>query len=228
MMKMRAVGFLFPLLIAFSGPLQAQDNPPLRHPLVDTDVMKEEVTIGQRTDGSPVKITLSTPKGASKGKLPVVLLMHGGIPAEIKAPASIWQVNRDWGTVIAASGAAAIMYDHSLGSPKRELDLALGQLDQVLGWLSAEGEGKGLDTKRISVITFSAGGVLVPSLLDSKRPLAVGRVVLFYPSTGVVPGSPSEPLTSAELAARMNLKLIAGLIAERKLPLLFLRLAVII
>ena len=135
-MRLRA-GLLFVLVNLLGAVAQAQDNPPLRHPLVNADVVKEEVTIGLRADGSPVKIMLSKPKGAAKGKLPVVLLMHGGIPAEIKAPASVWQVYRDWGTVIAASGAAAVMYDHSLGVPKRELDLALGQLDQVLAWLAA-------------------------------------------------------------------------------------------
>ncbi|HTN96665.1 MAG TPA: alpha/beta hydrolase [Nordella sp.] len=211
------------LVIVCGAAAQAQDNPPLRHPLVAADVTKEEVTIGGRADGSPVKITLSMPKGKSRDKLPVVLLMHGGIPAEIKAPASIWQVYRDWGTVIAASGAAAVMYDHSLGVPKRELDLALGQLDQVLVWLAAEGEGRGLDTKRVSAIAFSAGGLLVPSLIGEKRPLAISRIVLFYPSTGIVPGSPSEPLTSPELAQRMSMKRSAGIIAERRMPLLILR-----
>jgi acetyl esterase/lipase len=222
-MKVR-VCFLVLLFIVFGSGAQAQENPPLRHPLVSADVVKEEVTIGQRADGSPIKITLSTPKGESKGKLPVVLLMHGGIPAEIKAPASVWQVYRDWGTVIAASGAAAIMYDHSLGVPKRELDLALSQLDQVLAWLAAQGEGRGLDISRVSAIAFSAGGLLAPSLIeDKRRPLAVTRIALFYPSTGIVPGSPSEPLTSPELAARMSLQKSAAAMAGRKVPLLILR-----
>lgn len=211
------------MVIVCGAAAQAQDNPPLRHPLIAADVAKEEVTIGRRADGSPVKITLSTPKGKSQDKLPVVLLMHGGIPAEIKAPASIWQVYRDWGTIIAASGAAAVMYDHSLGVPKRELDLALSQLDDVLAWLAAEGEGRGFDTKHFSVIAFSAGGLLVPSLIDEKRPLAVARIVLFYPSTGIVPGSPSEAVTSPELALRMSMHHSAGIIAERKTPLLILR-----
>lgn len=222
-MRLSAVRLLSLLFIVIGASAQAQDNPPLRHPLVGADVVKEEVTIGQRADGSPVKITLSTPKGESNGKLPVVLLMHGGIPAEIKAPASVWQVYRDWGTVIAASGGAAIMYDHSLGVPKRELDLALSQLDQVLAWLAAQGEGRGLDTKRVSVIAFSAGGLLAPSLIEDKRPLAVSRIALFYPSTGIVPGSPSEPLTSPALAQRMSLQKSAAAIAGRKLPLLILR-----
>ncbi len=222
-MRLKAACLLSLLLVVFGGSVQAQDNPPLRHPLVSADVLKEEVTIGQRADGSPVKITLSTPKGEGKSKLPIVLLMHGGIPAEIKAPASVWQVYRDWGTVIAASGAAAVMYDHSLGVPKRELDLALSQLDQVLAWLAAQGEGRGLDSKRVSVIAFSAGGLLAPSLVEDKRPLAVTRIALFYPSTGIVPGSPSEPLTSPELAQRMSLQKSAAAIAGRKMPLLILR-----
>lgn len=201
----------------------AQENPPLRHPLVSATVNQVEVTIGKRSDGSPVTVTLSKPKEASRDKLPVVLLIHGGVPAAIKAPPSIWQVYIDWGRVIAASGGAAVMFDHSLGVPKRELDLALGQMDGVLSWLAAEGDTHGLDTKRVSAIVFSAGGLFVPSLIDGARPLAIDRVAMFYPSTGIVPGSPSEPLTSAELAARMNLKRAAPAIAQRKLPLLILR-----
>jgi acetyl esterase/lipase len=200
----------------------AQMDGAIRHPRAMETVARETIEAGKRADGSPIEVTLSARTDGAAAKMPVVLLLHGGVPAGVPRP-STWQAYASWGSVLASSGVAAVMFDHSLGFPKRELDRALAELDQVLAWLAREGEARGLDTGNVTVMTFSAGGLFVPSLVDAARPLKPARIVMFYPLTGVVPGSPTAAVTEADLAERMSLKSAAPMLARCKARLVVLR-----
>ena len=196
----------------------------LKHPLRDAaTVERRSIEVGKRIDGSPIEIDLTLPQPAGGKPLPIVLLLHGGLPDEATIRPKAWQVFRDWGTALAASGAAAVMFDHSLGVPRRRLDQALGETDAVLAWLAKEGPGRGLDTQRLAAVVFSAGGLFVPELLSDSRLLRVDRVAMFYPSTGVVPGSPTAAVTDAALTARMSLSAAAKHLASQRTRLLILR-----
>ena len=202
----------------------AATKAPLRHPLRDAaNVDRRSIEAGKRADGTPIEIDLAFPQPASGKPVPVVLLLHGGLPDEATIRPKAWQVFRDWGTALAASGVAAVMFDHSLGVPRRRLDQALGETDAVLAWLAKEGPARGLDTQRLGAFVFSAGGLFVPELLGDSRPLRIDRVAMFYPSTGVVPGSPTAAVTDAALAARMNLSAAAKRLASQRTQLLILR-----
>lgn len=202
----------------------AATKAPLRHPLRDAaNVDRRSIEVGKRADGTPIEIDLAFPQPASGKPVPVVLLLHGGLPDEATIRPKAWQVFRDWGTSLAASGVAAVMFDHSLGVPRRRLDQALGETDAVLAWLAKEGPARGLDTQRLGAFVFSAGGLFVPELLGDSRPLRIDRVAMFYPSTGVVPGSPTAAVTDAALAARMNLSAAAKRLASQRTQLLILR-----
>ena len=224
---MKIVGLLgsFVLAAAASAPLAAMAQTPpasdaraqaiaryleatkatLKHPLRDAaNVERHSEEVGKRLDGSPITIDLTAPKSTGGGPVPIVVLIHGGLPDEASIRPKAWQVFHDWGTALAASGVAAIMFDHSLGVPRRHLDQALGETDAVLSWLAKEGPRRGIDTQRVGAFVFSAGGLFVPELLGDSRPLRVDRVAMFYPSTGVVPGSPTAAVTDATLAERMN------------------------
>lgn len=196
----------------------------LKHPLRDAaTVERRSIEVGKRTDGSPLEIDLTLPQPAGGKSLPIVLLLHGGLPDEATIRPKAWQVFRDWGTALATNGVAAVMFDHSLGVPRRRLDQALGETDAVLAWLAKEGPGRGLDTQRLAAFVFSAGGLFVPELLSDSRPLRVDRVAMFYPSTGVVPGSPTAAVTDAALTARMSLSAAAKRLASQRTQLLILR-----
>lgn len=202
----------------------AATKAPLRHPLRDAaNVDRRSIEVGKRVDGTPIEIDLVFPQPASGKPVPVVLLLHGGLPDEATIRPKAWQVFRDWGTALAASGVAAVMFDHSLGVPRRRLDQALGETDAVLAWLAKEGPGRGLDTQRLGAFVFSAGGLFVPELLGDTRPLRIDRVAMFYPSTGVVPGSPTAAVTDATLTTRMSLSAAAKRLASQRTQLLILR-----
>lgn len=196
----------------------------LKHPLRDAaDVTRQTIEVGKRADGSPIEVDLTLPKNPAGKPLPVAVLVHGGLPDEAKPLPKAWQVYKDWGTALAASGVAAVMYDHTLGVPRRRLDQALAETDAVLSWLAKEGAARNLDLQRVTALSFSAGGLFTPELLSDRRPLRISRAALFYPSVGVIPNSPTAAVTDAALAERMNLAAAASRIAKSGTPLLIIR-----
>lgn len=202
----------------------AATKAPLRHPLrAATDVERHSIDVGKRADGSSITIDLTLPKKIDGRPSPVAVLFHGGLPDEAWIRPKAWQVYRDWGTALAASGVAAVMFDHSLGAPRRRLDQALAETDAVLAWLAKEATGRGVDATRTTAIAFSAGGLFAAELLSDARPLRINGAALLYPSTGVIPGSPTAAVTDAVLAERMNLASAAWRLAKRGAPLLMLR-----
>lgn len=204
------------------APATAQEMGPLLHPLADASVARAEIVAGKRPDGTDLIVTLSTQPVQGEAKRPVVILLHGGAPAGVP-PASVWPIFETWGNALAASGIGAVMFDHHLGYPKRDLDTALAELDVVLAWVKDQGAAHGLDTARVSLFSFSAGGLFTPSLVDSARPLQVQRIAMFYPLTGVVEGSPSAAGMDPAMADRMTLAKAAGPVANSAASLLILR-----
>ena len=207
---------------ATSLPAAAQEMGPLLHPLAEAKVERAEIVAGKRPDGTDLIVTLSTQPAQGEAKRPVVILLHGGAPAGVP-PASVWPIFETWGNALAASGIGAVMFDHHLGYPKRDLDTALAELDVVLTWIKDQGAAHGLDTARVSLFSFSAGGLFTPSLVDPARQLLVQRIAMFYPLTGVVEGSPSAAGIDPTLADRMTLAKAAGPVADSKVSLLILR-----
>jgi acetyl esterase/lipase len=157
---------------------------PLQHPSRTADVRRETLTVGQRDDGSALVVDVTRPAGRSPGRLPVVLLVHGGladgIPASLRPRA--WQLYRDWAAALAGAGVAAVMFEHSLGSPVRRPDRALGEADAVMRWIARDGERLGLANDSVSIVAFSAGGSIAARLADhAARALPAARLALVYP-----------------------------------------------
>jgi len=59
---------------------------------------------------------------------PVVLLIHGGVGADVPVRPKDWGIYRSWGRLLAASGYVAIAFNHRLGFP----DPMLAEADQDL------------------------------------------------------------------------------------------------
>ncbi len=172
---------------------------PLQHPLRTARVERTTATIGARADGSPFLVDITRPVASSdRAPLPVVLLVHGGLTDDAPIRPRSWQIYRDWGTALAANGVAAVMFDHSLGSPRRRLDLS------------------------VRAMGFSAAGLLAPELLRDERPVPISRLALVYPLTGIAPDA-GAPTTDDALAARMDLGREANRLARRRTPLLLIR-----
>lgn len=194
----------------------------LQHPLRTTTVDRTTMTIGKRADGSPFLVDVTRPASSGRTPLPVVLLVHGGLSDDAPVRPRSWQVYKDWGTALAASGVVAVMFDHSLGSPTRRVDLALSEIDIVLRWLASDGARLGIQTDSVQAVGFSAAGLLAPELLRDERPIPISRMALFYPLTGIAPTT-GTPLHDDALASRMDLTSAAQELAKRRTPLLLIR-----
>src|SRR5687767_8411709 len=109
----------------------------LMHPLRAAEAVRETFDVGQRADGSPLLVDVATP--TTEGPWPVALLVHGPVPDAMGVTMRTAPMYRDWAAVLAASGVASVMFDHNLGWPELRLDQALGETEQVLAWLGAEG-----------------------------------------------------------------------------------------
>jgi acetyl esterase/lipase len=194
----------------------------LQHPLRSARVERTTTTIGKRADGSPFLVDITRPVSSARTPLPVVILVHGGLSDDAPVRPRSWQAYKDWGTALAASGVAAVMFDHSLGGPQRRLDLSLSEIDMVLRWVAADGARLGFKSDSVHVVGFSAAGLLAPELLRNERPVPVSRMVLFYPLTGIVRPT-GAPLHDDALVARMDLGGTMQRLSKRRTPLLLIR-----
>jgi acetyl esterase/lipase/DNA-binding beta-propeller fold protein YncE len=124
---------------------------------------------------------------------PVVVLVHGGpIPAGW-APKE-WGVFRSYGELLAASGLAAVTFNHRLNAPA-DYPRAADDVAALLAHVRAEARSYEIDPERVAVWAFSGGGPLLASVL-AGRPPYVRAAVSYYAFLGPPSGSPPEPRLS--------------------------------
>jgi acetyl esterase/lipase len=196
----------------------------VQDPRRDREVTRrDDLVAGSRLDGSPLQVDLTLPRASAAGGQtvrPVVVLLHGGLPDEAPIRPSDWQGYRDWSAILADAGFAVVMFDHRLGYPERRLKEAAAEVAQVLDWIERNAATSGLDPQRIHVLSFSAGGLLVPELARSGR---VAGFVLYYPLLGVAPGGPDFQATPNQAKEAMALAGVLDALHRRSTPILIVR-----
>lgn len=196
----------------------AMTRRPLQYDLKPDRVdVRRDVAVGKRADGSALTLDLYLPKKPAATQLPVVLLVHGGLPDDISVRPTQWQMYQDWGTVLAQSGVAAVMFNHRLGYPQRRIDEAMNEVDQIMEWLQKSAATHRLDTAKITAAAFSAGGLVVPELV--RRQERIRGYVLYYPLLG----ADSSEVESADVKAKLRFVDVLPLLAKRDTPVLMFR-----
>lgn len=196
----------------------AMTRRPLQYELKPDRVdVKRDVAVGKRADGSALTLDLYLPKKPGAAKLPVVLLVHGGLPDDISVRPTQWQMYQDWGTVLAQSGVAAVMFNHRLGYPQRRIDEAMNEVEQIMQWMQKWAATHRLDTTRITAAAFSAGGLVVPELV--RRQQRIRGYVLYYPLLG----ADSSEVESADVKAKLRFIDVLPVLAKRDTPVLMFR-----
>jgi acetyl esterase/lipase len=114
------------------------------------------------------------------GSAPVVLLVHGGVGADVPVRPKDWGIYRSWGRLLAASGYVAIAFNHRLGFPEPMLAEADQDLTAMLETVRAQARALGADPSRIALVAFSAGGPLLSRPLRQELP-GVRALAGFYP-----------------------------------------------
>ena len=158
------------------------------------------------------------PEDCSRGgsRPPVVVFQAGG--AENTKD---WGVYTSLGRLFAASGFAAVPFNHRLRYPQRRYAEGAEDLRSLLEMLRRDGGPLGLDGSRVAVATFSGGGPMLAPLLRQPPP-SVRALAGFYAFMDTEHVELEEAEITAE-TARIFSPLAAIDPASRILPLFIAR-----
>lgn len=165
---------LIALLLSVSP--AATPTPPARYPLDASVVLAvpgmERVTV--RSDlvystpegGAPLKADVYLPPDAVKGRrYPVVLLIAGGAENTKE-----WGIYKSLGRLLAASGFAAVPFNHRLRYPRRQYEQGEADVLAVLDFLRRNSESLAVDPDRVGALAFSGGGPMLSVFLRRSIP----------------------------------------------------------
>ncbi len=110
-----------------------------------------------------------------EGTRPPVVVFQAGGAENTKDWAAYTSIAR----LFAASGFAAVPFNHRLRYPQRRYAEGAEDLRALLELLRRDGSSLGLDGSRVAVATFSGGGPMLAPLLR-QRPPAVRALAGFY------------------------------------------------
>ena len=177
------------------------------------------LTIGKRRDGSALTVDLYLPKETTTQLRPAALLLHGGIPDVAPVRPTQWRMYKDWGAALAQAGVVTVMFNHRLGYPERRIDEAMSEIEQVTNWLNAAPAELRIDTRQVTAIAFSAGGLLIPEVVRRYEPDRIRRYALFYPLLGLEP----DQFNTTAVTSKLLFTEVTALLAERRTRLLIFR-----
>ena len=151
--------------------------------------------LGYPSGDATLKMDVYLPEGAApKAGWPVVVLVHGGPVPSAWAPKN-WGVFRSYGELLAASGLAAVTFNHRLDQPA-DYPRAAGDVAALLAHVRKESRALEVDAERLAVWAFSGGGPLLGSVLADRGPY-LRCAVAYYAFLGTPAGTPAEPRLSA-------------------------------
>ena len=155
--------------LAAGSPLSPEDlfRAPVVYTVPGMDAVHVLADQTYRSDGD-ARLAADVYTPASGGPFPVVVFVHGGFPEGLDiSPKSAGQYT-SWGRLVAASGMAAVAFNHRLRmSPEGAVHLAdaADDLRTLIAWLRRRGPELKLDTNRLAVFAVSAGGPLLNAAL---------------------------------------------------------------
>jgi acetyl esterase/lipase len=126
-------------------------------------------------DGTSLAADVYLPAGGRAGaRAPVVVLVAGGAENP-----KAWGVYTSLGRLLAASGLAAVPFNHRLRYPKRQYEEGAADLLAVFGYLRSNASRLGIDPDRLAVTAFSGGGPML-SVAMRERPAGVRALAGIY------------------------------------------------
>jgi acetyl esterase/lipase len=152
-----------PVVYSISGPVK-----------VTTDIVyKKDAT------ADFLKMDLYTP-GEAHGPAPIVVFIHGGVPAGVPLHPKDWGIYKSWGRLVAASGMASVTFNHRGSYPDPNLEQASHDLNDLISFVRAHAQEWNLDGNRICLAAYSAGGPLLSTAMRDA-PAYIRCLAGFYP-----------------------------------------------
>lgn len=184
---------LLHLLLVGTSSLQAQSskqdeiqaflnlvNRPVVYKIPGTEEVSVKTNIAYRKEANAdfLLMDLYTPPH-SRGLLPVVVFIHGGVEADDPLKPKDWGFYRSWGRLVAASGMAAVTFNHRVGFPNPNLEQGARDVSDLIAFVRVHAQDWGLDSNRICLAAYSAGGPML-SMAMRDTPTYVRALVAFY------------------------------------------------
>jgi acetyl esterase/lipase len=140
--------------------------------------VKDNVLYKKEANADFLLMDLYTPPNP-RGLLPVVILIHGGVESDDPIKPKDWGFYRSWGRLVAASGMAAVTFNHRVGFPNPNLEQGDRDVSDLIAFVRSHAQEWGLDPNRICLASYSAGG---PMLSRPMRdvPSYIRALVAFY------------------------------------------------
>ncbi len=134
------------------------------------DVRVEKDIVYKRIGTDELLLDLYLPSLDSPGPYPVVILIHGGpLPSNLRTTVKNWAIFTSYGRVLAASGVAAVTFDHRLYS-ERAFATSAEDVAALLQHVRANSIALGIDATRICLFAFSYGGPHLASVIREQPP----------------------------------------------------------
>jgi acetyl esterase/lipase len=177
MSAMSLSGLAFALVFAAAAPEPDPTKPVLLTvPGMDRVRVRKNV-VYERVGGEELLADVYLPPESSKdmGTRPPVVVFQAGGAENTKD----WASYTSLGRLCAASGFAAVAFNHRLRYPQRRYAEGAEDLRNLLEMLRRDGASLGLDGSRVAVATFSGGGPMLAPLLRQPPP-SIRALAGFY------------------------------------------------
>ena len=158
-----------------------------------------------KKDGAvELKMDISTPEKQKPGEsLPVVFFIHGGVPRDVPVQPKDWGIYRSWGRLIAASGMAAVTFNHRVGYPDPNLVQGAADLADAIAFVRGRAADFGIEPERIALAAYSAGGPLLAVPIREPKPY-IRCLVAFYAFLDLRPSALHRKFLSEEQIRRFS------------------------
>lgn len=150
-----------------------------RVPGMDEVRVKTNIAYKNEPGADFLQMDLYTPAGKPKGLLPIVIFIHGGAPSNVPLRPKDWGIYKTWGRLVAASGMAAVTFNHRVGFPDPNLEQGSHDVTDLVSFVRGHSEEWGLDKERICLAAYSAGGPML-SMAMRDTPSYIRCLVAFY------------------------------------------------
>lgn len=112
--------------------------------------------------------------------LPAVILVHGDAPQERLRNAKDWGQYIGWGQLIAACGFIAIPFNHRSLERLTKTEEVMSDVEDAISYVQKNSQALHIDTHRLCIWTYSAGGPFGLRAALSTRSSFVRCLVCYY------------------------------------------------
>jgi acetyl esterase/lipase len=202
---------IFTLTLGLASPAAGQTDtsanvlgyelPGMRNAVVQRGLTYRTVT----NNGVARALTMDVyrPPGAAPERRPALIFVHGGLVARQVSPLpTTWPTYRSWGRLATAAGLVGVVFNHRMTTDENIAEAA-SDVAAAVDYVRANAATLGIDTERLCVAVYSAGGPLASVFMRERTP-GIRCLVLFYPYLDLEHMRGQSPFRPAHPAAHVD------------------------